>query len=407
MVGAAFILQLFQAGLFHNAFGAYFAVLTQEYGWSKTALSGASALQPMEAAILGPLLGWLMDKFGPRWMIRIGIVIFSLGFVLLSTIDTITGFYGAIFVIAFGASLCGYFPLNVAIIHWFEKKRAKALSYLTMGLAVGGIFVPAVAVAMQYFGWRYTAMASGILVLLIGLPLAGIFRNKPSEYGEHVDGVAPDRSLDKDGNLVNKPQAQFSTKQALRTKAFWLISLGHGSALLFVYAVNVHAISHISQSLGYSITQASLFVTLTTVSQLVGIFIGSHFGDKVEKRFLAAFCMVCHGVGLTLLAFANGPVMLVAFAVIHGVGWGMRGPMMQAMRADYFGSQAIGMILGISSMIIVFGQIAGPMIAATLADLTGNYRAGFLLLAGLVTLASLSFIFATKPELSDFPRGRD
>jgi MFS family permease len=75
----------------------------------------------------------------------------------------------------------------------------------------------------------------------------------------------------------------------------------------------------------------------------------------------------------------------------------MRGPMMQAMRADYFGSKSIGMILGIASLVIVLGQVGGPMIAAVMADLTGNYQAGFLLLAAMVSIGSLFFAFAKKP----------
>ena len=89
--------------------------------------------------------------------------------------------------------------------------------------------------------------------------------------------------------------------------------------------------------------------------------------------------------------------MLVAFAVLHGTAWGLRGPFMQAIRADYFGRSAIGMILGLSFMIIVIGQIGGPMIAGIMADMTGDYRAGFTMLAVLAGLGSLFFLFAKKP----------
>ena len=136
MVGAGCAIQFLQAGLLHHAFGAYFSVLMDEFKWSKTELAGAAALQPMEAAILGPLLGWIIDRFGAQGMIRIGIIIFGLGFCLLSTINSLSGFYGAIIMIAFGASLCGYFPLNVSIIRWFERQRARALSFITLGLAL-------------------------------------------------------------------------------------------------------------------------------------------------------------------------------------------------------------------------------------------------------------------------------
>ena len=395
MVGAACAIQFLQAGLLHHAFGAYFAVLMEEFGWSKTALSGAAALQPMEAAILGPLLGWIIDRFGPQGMIRIGVVVFGAGFLLLSTINTLSGFYAAIIVIAFGASLCGYFPLNVSVIRWFDRYRARALSFITLGLAMGGVFVPVVAWSMQTFGWRATALGSGILILAAGWPLAGVFRGRPVDHGEIVDGAAPPPLAP--GASAPPPAREFSTTEALRTWAFWLISLGHAFALLVVYAVNVHAITHMKESLGYSLSQASIFITLTTLAQIGGVLLGGAIGDRFEKRRLSAACMLSHAAGLLLLTYATGAVMLTAFAILHGVAWGLRGPMMQAIRADYFGSRSIGMILGISSMVIVIGQVGGPMIAALLADLTGNYRAGFTVLAAMVGLGSLFFFFAKKP----------
>jgi MFS family permease len=89
--------------------------------------------------------------------------------------------------------------------------------------------------------------------------------------------------------------------------------------------------------------------------------------------------------------------MIAAYAVLHGTAWGLRGPMMQAIRADYFGRSAIGMILGLSLMIIIIGQIGGPMIAGIMADMTGNYRAGFTTLALLAGLGSAFFLFARRP----------
>ncbi len=189
MVGAAFGMQFIQASLLNQAFGAYVAVLTGEMGWSKTALSAGAAMQSVEAALLGPLLGWTVDRYGAQGMIRAGIVVFGIGFMLLSQIDTLTGFYVAIFTIAVGSSLCGYFPLTVAVVQWFEKKRARALSTMSLGLALGGIFVPLVAWSMQSFGWRATAFGSGVVAVLLGWPLARMFRRTPDEVGETVDGL--------------------------------------------------------------------------------------------------------------------------------------------------------------------------------------------------------------------------
>lgn len=405
MVGAACGLQFLQAALMSQAFGAYLAVLVDEQGWSKTALSGAAALQQMEVAILGPVLGWLIDRFGPKVFVRAGIVVFGTGLCLLSQVQTLAQFYAAFVVIALGSSLCGFFPLNVSLIHWFERKRARALSAMSIGLAFGGIAVPLVAQSLTAFGWRPTALASGLVAIAVGLPLAFVIRNNPREIGEVPDGeAAPAPARDAAPGKADATR-DFTAREALRTPAFWLISLGHGFALFVVHAVAVHAITHLKEGLGYSVAQASLVISLVTVFQMAGVGLGWLIGDRFPKRLIAAACMFAHALGLLLLTYAVGMWMVVAFAVLHGTAWGLRGPMMQAMRADYFGRSAIGMILGLSFMIIVVGQVGGPVIPGVFADLTGDYRAGFTVLAVLAALGSGFFYFARKPRAPSAARG--
>ncbi len=151
------------------------------------------------------------------------------------------------------------------------------------------------------------------------------------------------------------------------------------------------------EGLGYSVSTASWVVLVMTCFQVGGVLMGAAMGDRFEKRIVAALCMLAHALGLVCLTFAISMPMLMGFAVLHGVAWGLRGPFMQAIRADYFGRNAIGMILGLSAAIIALGQIGGPMIAGMMADLTGNYQMGFVVLAVLSALGSLTFIWATKP----------
>jgi MFS family permease len=406
MVGAGCGLQFLQAGLLHHAFGGYVAVLQDDRGWNKTQLSGAAALQQMESAIIGPLLGWIMDRFGPQGLIRIGVVMFGLGFMLLSLVETLLQFYGAFIVIALGSSMCGFFPINVALINWFERWRARALSALSLGLAVGGIFVPLVGWSLVTFGWRATAFGSGVFAIAVGLPLAMVIRRRPEDYGETVDGVS--KPVDQESASRDDPGSNtrdFTAREALRTPAFWLLSLGHGFALLVVGAVNVHAIAHMKESLAYTVSGAALVITLVTLFQIGGVMIGWVIGDRYEKRLIAAACMLMHSLGLLSLTYAGNAAgtaasttrWVIAFAALHGVAWGLRGPFMHAIRADYFGRSAIGMILGLSFMIIVIGQIGGPMIAGLLADMTGNYRTGFTVLALLAGVGSMFFVLAKRP----------
>ncbi|MGH8676235.1 MAG: MFS transporter, partial [Burkholderiales bacterium] len=181
MVGAGCAMQFLQSCLLLQAFGAYVAILRDDRGWSKTELAGAAALHQLEAAILGPILGWVIDRFGAQGVIRTGVIVFGIGFMLLSQIDSLLGFYGAFIVVALGASLAGFFPLHVALIHWFERKRARALSSMQLGFALGGIAMPAVAWSLATFGWRATAFASGIIILVVGFPVSLVMRRRPED----------------------------------------------------------------------------------------------------------------------------------------------------------------------------------------------------------------------------------
>jgi sugar phosphate permease len=399
IAGAACAMQFVQSTLLLQSFGAYFAVLRDDRGWFKTELSGAAALHQVEAAILGPLLGWFIDRFGPQWVIRGGVVFFGAGFILLSAIDSLLAFYGAFIVLALGGSLCGFFPLSVALIHWFERHRGRALSSVQFGMALGGLALPVVAWALAARGWRATAFASGILILAICLPLSFVIRRRPEDIGEVMDGMTS-----RSGAGASNPEKEdkettrdFTPREALRTRAFWLLSFGHAFALLVVTAINTHAITHMKEDLGYTIAEASFAIVLQTVAHLGGVGLGAWVGDRFDKRILSALCMLGHMSGLLFLSYATGPWMIVTYAILHGAAWGLRGPFMQAIRADYFGRNAIGTIMGLSSLITVIGQIGGPMIAGILADLTGNYRAGFTTLAVLAGLGSVFFLLAKRP----------
>jgi MFS family permease len=435
MVGAGAALQVLQGGLMQQSYGAYVAVLSDERDWSKTELSGGAALMSLETAIIGPLVGWLVDRFGEGLVIRAGVVLFGLGLVGLGLVDSLAAFYSAIAVCAVGMTLCGYFPVNVAIIHWFERHRARALSAVGLGVGFGGVLVPLVAGVMQAYGWRVTAIISGVLVLVVGLPLSRVFRGRPQQLGEQVDGVpplgpavtaplgagtaaagtagtagtaaalapsaasAPPGAGADESALSAAEQAKrgFTLHEAMRTRAFWLLAIGHGAALLVVGAVNVHAITHMKEGLGYSVNLASLVIMMMTIAQIGGVLFGIWIGDRFVKRRVAALAMVGHFLGLIMLTYASGFAMLVAFAVLHGAAWGVRGPFMQAMRADYFGRRSIGMILGVSAVVVAIGQVAGPLVAGVFVDLMGDYRLGFTVLALVSLGGAWAFIAAVQP----------
>ena len=184
----------------------------------------------------------------------------------------------------------------------------------------------------------------------------------------------------------------------MRAPALWLIAAGHGSALLVVSAVMVHFVTDVTERLGFSLRQAAGIVALMTVVQIAGQLGGGFAGDRFSKRAIVVGCMVAHAVALFVLASATTVWMIVVFAVLHGLAWGVRGPLMAALRADYFGSASFGMITGISSMVVMIGMMAGPLVAGILADRTGSYQTGFRVLAACAALGSIFFLLARRPE---------
>ncbi|MGH9176486.1 MAG: MFS transporter [Vicinamibacterales bacterium] len=399
IVAAASGIQMLQTVLLMQGYGAYAAVLRDEFGWSKTALSGAASLQRVESGLLGPPQGWLLQRFGARTIMRIGLVILAGGFFFFSQINSLAMFYVAFLTMAVGASLSGFMSVTTVVVQWFERRRATAMALMQTGMSVGGILVPLVAWSLVELGWRTTAIISGVIVLALGLPLVQMMRDEPEAHGLLPDGERPIERMDGVPVAPAIERVNFTPRQALRTRAFWFIGFGHALAVLVVSSMMVHLVVYLKEDQGFSVTGAAVIISIMTAVTMAGQIIGGILGDRFEKRMIAAIAMFGHSAGLFALAWGTGLFWVLVFAVVHGTAWGLRGPLMQAIRADYFGRKSFGVIMGFSSLIIMLGNVAGPLVAGITADATGSYRTGFTIMATLAALGSIFFIFSTKPTL--------
>lgn len=388
--------QWLAAVLWMQSYGAYVVLLQADFGWSKTVMATAFALTRVESGILGPLQGWLVDRFGPRLILSIGTLLFGIGFMLFSQIQSLLGFYLTFALIALGSSLGGFATLMVSLVNWFDRHRAKAVSISQLGYSLGGLSVPLLIISLEAFGWRTTAFWSGVLVIVAGLPLVQLVRHRPEDHGETVDGI---RVSDAEQDTTASVGRDFTAREAMRTSAFWLISFGHAFALLIVSSVMVHLVPHLNEGLDYSLAAAGGIVASMTAFQMIGQVIGGYLGDHFDKRYICMCCMVGHSAGLLLVTFATEPWMVLGFAALHGLAWGVRGPQMVALRADYFGPTSFGTIMGFSSLIVMLGMSAGPIVAGYMADSSGNYQSGFTTLASLALIGSVCFFAARPPKL--------
>lgn len=429
-VGTA--LQLLNSGLFLQAYGAYVVLLQADLGWSRTMLSAGFAMARSESAVLGPIQGALLDRFGPRAIMRIGVVLFGAGFLLLSIMQTPWHFFVAVFVIAVGSSFAGFISVTVAVVNWFRRRRSTALGFASSGFALGGLIVPLLVLALETFGWRATAFGSGLLLLTAGPAIVQVVRHRPAELGLQVDGFVdpvdaepvagegPDRvaggsedappgeggtadaTADPTGRSApdggGDAEVAFTARQAMRTTAFWYVSIAHALAVFFASALMVHLIPHLTGELGYSLELAGLVVALLTIMQFIGMSLGGAVGDFVDKRLLSVVTMVMHGSAALLLTVAVTPVLVIVFAVVHGLAWGVRSPLVQAWRADLFGSASYGAIIGFSSLVVMLGAASGPIMAGIMYDALGDYTSALQVLAACCGVGAVLFWLVRIPR---------
>ncbi|MBI2288437.1 MAG: MFS transporter, partial [Chloroflexi bacterium] len=405
IVLSACVIQALNQGLLGQGFTVYFLPLQAEFGWSRTLLSAGYSLSHVESGVLGPFEGWFADRFGPRRVVLIGVVLLGAGFILLSMTHSIGAFFVAFLVMSAGSSLCGFLPLSVAVLNWFVRKRSLALGIAMAGAGIGGVIVTLVAWSVTTQGWRTTALASGFALWLIGIPISLLLRHKPEKYGHLPDGDSPASPEGRQENLVASSALQstvqddgsFSTMEALKTRTFWLIAVAQASAVLTVSAVSLHLAPHLVQQLGISLKAAGSVVALLMIVSTVGRVVGGFLADRTNKRVLLVVSMLSHTIGLLMLAYATSMLQVFLFTIFHGMGWGARAPTQNAIRAEYFGRKSIGLILGLGSVIVTIASIIAPIFAGWLTDLRGDYRLAFTILAIFTAFGSLGFALAGKP----------
>ncbi len=410
IVGAAIVTQSLGSGLLQQAFGTYVVLLGAEFGWSRTALSGAFSLARVEDGLLGPIEGWLLDKFGARTVMRIGFLLFGVGFFLFARLDSLFEFYATFLIMSVGASMAGFLAITTAIVNWFNRRRSLAMGIALLGNPIGGYALPLVVRALETYGWRAVADVSGAIIIVVGLAVSQLVRQRPELYGYLPDGdtpAAPSRPGAPAVATAIVDDGSFTVGQALRTRAFWFISLAHAASVLVVSVAQVHYTAHVIEAFGVSLTTAAAIITLQTTTNFIARPLGGWLSDKVGSRNVIMVAMLMHSVALLMLAFGTSLWMVGGFALLNGFAWGARVPVVVSMRAEYFGSRAFGRIMGLSSMVVTVGSIAGPVLAGLSYDMTGSYKVGFTALAILAGFGTLFMVFMPPPALRPSPVSSD
>ena len=396
IVGGAVVMQSLQSLLFWQAFGTYAALWMADFGWSRTTIAWAASLQRTESGLLGPIHGWLLDRTSPRRVFVLGVAMMASGLIGVAFATDFTQFILLYLVASIGSSLCGMLTLMTVVVNWFDRFRARSMAAMQLGISVGSLALPALAWVLVTYGWRPVSIASGVVMLAVGLPIARLLHRDPETLGLRPDGDPVDASVP-----APLPQALGRRRLAggaLATPAFWLISAGHGAALAIMSAVGVHFVVYVTEVLGVGITTAATLVAIMTAASVVGQVLGGVVGDRIDKRWLAGGAMLAHALSMALLVSAGTVLTVMTAAVLHGVAWGVRGPLMGAMRADYFGRRAFASVMGYSSLVVMFGSVGGPLVIGLVADATGSYAGAFAALAVVAALGAVAFFALGRPD---------
>ena len=404
IVIAGFAYQILQSSLLFLSQGAYLIELQSAFGWSKSSISGAFSMLRVESGLLGPIQGWMIDRFGARPVMRLGTILFGAGFILFGQIQSLWHFYAAFGMIAIGSSLSGFLTIHTAVAQWFIRKRARAMAIASIGFAAGAVLAPLVAWSMVHFGWRETAVTSGILIIAVGLPSSHMFLRSPETYGLLPDGASTDlrdhqETTGREPTPTLDNEVDFTVREAMRDRSFWFIAVGHGMALLVTATVPVHLVPYLVEQNGWSLAATTLVFPAIMVMQITGQIGGGLLGDRYSKRMVAAIAMFGHAGAFVVLSFSSAVPAVAAAVILHGLAWGVRGPLMMAIRADYYGRRNLGLIAGWSNTIVIGGSVIGPIYAGVMFDAVGSYNTAFWTIGVATGISAVFFMAARKPPL--------
>lgn len=387
------------AGTFFYGFSAIFDPLVDEFGWSHAAVSLGFSMRTEVGGLFAPLVGYMVDRMGPRKLLTAGVIAVGLGFFWLSRIDSLWGFYTAMIIIALGMGSCGGLVGQVAIANWFERKRGRALAVLAVGPGASGIMVMVLAWLISLFGWRDALAIMAVVIWATGIPLAMLVRRRPEDYGLTLDGepatpLAPAESPTADISAPQAPGAPegMTLREALRSRAFWFLALSFAVSWFGTTAIVVHQIPALTEA-GFSREVAALMVTLTVVLSLGGRLGFGWLADLRDKRLVLTGAFLLQALGILVFAFVTAWWQLVVFLVLYPAGYGGTIPVRPAFQAEYFGRRALGAIMGFTFFVTSMGTVVGPVFVGWMYDISESYRLAFVI-TSFISLAAIPLVLS-------------
>ena len=428
------------APLFVYGFSAFFIPWRENFGWSRALLGGVVGLARLEGGLIAPVAGWVIDRYGPRRVMFLGMGMMGIGYLALSQINSLVMLY-IVFIglLATGSSFGTGRPVQVAVANWFIRRRGRAMGFLSVGYGLGGSLVFLFAMVIDTFGLRTGAVFAGLAIWGIGFPLTMVIRHKPEQMGLLPDGdrvpevagvtpvaggassmpqesrtPTPPVGGGEEGDSVPpqalkprhfwmrdpRPEIDLGVWQALRTPAFWLMALTWAIWAAMPAITTVHLAPFLAEELELDYVVAVGALAFFAFASMFGRLGVGFLADYMNIPFLMASLLVIEAAGIFLFSQVQSlgqvPFYLIVFAVSLGGIITLR-PVIQGY---FFGKREFGTIGGLLQFIDLPATVTAPIWLGWLADvLPGGYRLGFKILTVTLVVAAGCILLTRRPRL--------
>lgn len=386
IVAAMATMAFFAWGLGFYSLGFYLSKLGPEHGWNKTLMSSAVTAYYLSGAVLYLLVGSLIDRYGPQRVIVGGALCFCAGLACLTASGTVGALYGSFLLMSLGWGSLTVTTISTTLAPWFKKRQGTATGLAFTGASVGGIVCPPLLVWLSAhigFGPALRGMAALALASILVLAML-VVKRRPEDLGLHPDGEAV--PVHKDG--VSPPSAAGRTwtrSQAMRTEAFWSITVPFAMALFVQVGFFVHQIPFLQTLLDPA--DAAWVVSITTASAIMGRLVTGPVADKLNPRLLACMVMAIQVVAMACLAFSQSMAALAITCFVFGAVVGNIVTLPALIVLKEFGLRSFGTVVSSVNAITHATFALGPLTVGLIYDRWGGYAIAWQVFAAIDMLA--------------------
>lgn len=394
-VFACFLIAFYVGGALFYGFTAFFEPIVKEFSWSYTQVSIAFSLRGLEMGILAPIMGFLVDRFGPRKLIFSGTFIAGFSLILLGLTNSLFMFYSAFILLALGTSGCASTVLLTTIAHWFRRNVGKAMGIVVCGFGAGGILIPLIVWLIDLYQWRTALIILGLGMWALGIPLSFVIRHRPEQYGYLPDGEVP-----AEPNLSNKGHHREeggNFREVLKSRNLWKIGVAETIRQMISMAVITHVMPYLS-SIGMSRASAAFVATSIPLFSIIGRFGFGWLGDIFDKRYVLVVLYCLFGMGTLAFSHIHIKWLIFPFLLLFSPAFGGTVSLRGAIVREYFGRVYFGRLLGIIIGMSAIGGVIGPSAAGWTFDNVGSYQPVWLSFAGTTVIAIVLLLRIKTPR---------